>query len=47
VALANAEALFLLGADHVLGQVAQQAPIEQLAFPWLHALLVWGAVDAQ
>src|SRR4051794_6387499 len=30
VILANAEALFLLGADHVARDVAQQSPIEQL-----------------
>src|SRR5207253_6865645 len=45
VILANSEALFLMRANHVADQVAEQSPIGKPALPRLHGVVVGAAVE--
>ena len=47
VILPDAEALFLMRADHVAHQVSEQSPVVQAALPRLHGVVVRTAIETQ
>src|SRR5438045_2732701 len=47
VVLAYSEALLLVRANDVLGEVAEQPPVVQLLLPGLHQVIVGSAVEPQ
>jgi len=47
VILADAEALFLMGADDVTDEVTEESPVQEFALPRLHGFDVGAAVQAQ